>query len=70
MQLPGLKQINSAKKDGRWNIVTPPLEYDLDGFKALLKNHQKAYDTYMNFSPSIQKSYALSYFILKNLNLD
>ena len=52
------------------NKVIPPLEYDLDVFKALLKDHQKAYDTYMNFSPSIQKSYALSYFILKNLNLD
>jgi len=66
MQLPGLEQINLAKKDGRWEQSDkPPIEYNLVVFKALLKDHQKAYDTYMNFSPSVQKTYAISYFILK-----
>lgn len=66
MMPPGLEEIQKAKKDGRWEQSDkPPVEYDLDAFKSLLKDYSKAYDTYMNFSPSIQKTYAMSYFILK-----
>lgn len=66
MMPPGLEQIRLAKKDGRWEQSDkPPMDYDLNAFKTLLKDHKKAYDAYMNFSPSIQKTYAISYFILK-----
>jgi uncharacterized protein YdeI (YjbR/CyaY-like superfamily) len=66
MKPSGFKQIELAKQDGRWEKSDkPPVDYDIDEFMSLLKTHEKAYQTYMSFSPSIKKTYALSYYTLK-----
>jgi len=62
----GMNAIELAKKDGRWNRSDlPPADFDLDKFKSLLKDYPVAYTNFLAFSPSVQKTYAMSYFVLK-----
>ncbi|AUD63850.1 hypothetical protein BK010_09705 [Tenericutes bacterium MO-XQ] len=62
----GLLQIQKAKTDGRWEKSDkPPVDFNIEDFKFLLRSYPKAYETYLNFSASIQKTYALSYYTLK-----
>jgi len=62
----GMKAIKLAKEDGRWERSDlPPADYDIEDFRRLLKRSEIAYDNYMSFSPSIQRTYAMSYFVLK-----
>ncbi len=62
----GWDEVNRAKQDGRWDKADlPPVDYDLDSFDELLKPHHTAYENYHLFSPSIRKTYAMSYFVLK-----
>jgi len=66
MKPSGIKAVLDAKNDGRWDHADlPPSDYSIDAFKALLIPYEKAYQSYMSFSPSIQKTYALSYYALK-----
>ena len=62
----GLKAIEAAKKDGRWDKADlPPDDFSVEDFKKLIKEHKLAYEHYLEFSPSIQKTYAMSYYTLK-----
>lgn len=62
----GMKEVIDAKKDGRWEKADlPPIDFDLADFKKLLMPYAAAYQMYETFSPSIQKTYALSYYTLK-----
>lgn len=55
-----------AKKNGCWDRADlPPEDFDLEGFKARLTQTPKAYANYVAMSPSIQKTYAMSYYTLK-----
>jgi uncharacterized protein YdeI (YjbR/CyaY-like superfamily) len=66
MQPSGKHQIDIAKKDGRWeksDIL--PDDFSVEDFKTLLQNNPKALDNYLKMSPSIQKTYAISYYVLK-----
>lgn len=66
MKTPGLIEIQKAKKDGRWESKEAIFTNDdLVNFTQLIKPHIKAYHNYLNMSPSIQKTYAKSYFYLK-----
>jgi len=66
MQEPGLIEIEKAKSDGRWETKEDSFNIDaLDDFFELIKPHKKAYANYIKMSPSIQKTYAKSYFYLK-----
>ena len=66
MMTSGLKAINAAKKDGRWDKADlPPDDFNVEDFKNLLKEYTIAYMHYLEFSPSIQKTYAMSYYTLK-----
>lgn len=58
--------IASAKKDGRWEKadLLPP-DFSLDAFSLLIQKDEKANINWQKMSPSIQKTYAISYFVLK-----
>ena len=62
----GLYQIELAKKDGRWEKSDQlPTDFSIDAFKNLLKSDPTAYQNFIHMSPSIQKTYVISYYILK-----
>lgn len=62
----GLYQIELAKKDGRWEKSDQlPTDFSIDAFKNLLKSDPTAYQNFIQMSPSIQKTYVISYYILK-----
>jgi len=67
MMMPsGYNAIEVAKKDGRWDKADlPPEDFSIENFKKILKDHQLAYMNYLEFSSSIQKTYAMSYYTLK-----
>ncbi len=66
MKAPGLKAISDAKKDGRWDKAdSPPEDFSLDAFLSRLDDAQLAKKHYLAFSPSVQKTYAMSYYALK-----
>lgn len=62
----GYKAIELAKRDGRWEKADQaPEDFNLESFKDLLSVSDLAYKQFNSFSPSIQKTYAMSYYILK-----
>ena len=62
----GLKAVLIAKENGCWDKGdTPPDDFSLDDFKMRLSNYKNAYENYLKMSPSVQKTYALSYYALK-----
>jgi uncharacterized protein YdeI (YjbR/CyaY-like superfamily) len=62
----GFEAMELAKKDGRWEKADlPPEDFDIEDFKQKIGISQKALMTYQSFTPSIQKIYALSYYMLK-----
>ena len=62
----GLKAIEVSKKNGRYDKADlPPLDFSVDSFDLLIKNHDLAYANYCKMSPSVRKTYALSYFTAK-----
>ncbi|MCV2231965.1 YdeI/OmpD-associated family protein [Acholeplasma manati] len=66
MKAPGYEAVKIAKKNGCWDRADlPPEDFDLEGFKARLTQTPKAYANYVAMSPSIQKTYAMSYYTLK-----
>lgn len=66
MKPAGLLTVEKAKKDGRWDKADqPPLDYSFDEFMLLIKPNNIAYQNFIMMSKSVQKTYAMSYFILK-----
>ena len=66
IQPPGLAEVNRAKKDERWNKHDEsPNDFSLDEFIKNLDNYPEAKKNYLRMSPSIQKTYAMSYYCLK-----
>lgn len=66
MQASGLMEIAKAKKEGRWDHEqNHPDDFSLDAFNQLIQPHPLAFDKYQKMSPSVQKTYARSYFALK-----
>jgi len=66
MTIHGLKEIELAKADGRWEIADSlPVDFDLEAFTTLIMKNDEAYKNFKNMSKSIQKIYAASYFYLK-----
>ncbi len=66
IQPSGLAEVNRAKKDGRWQIKDEyPDDFSLSEFMKILDNYPEAKDNYLKMSPSIQKTYAMSYYSLK-----
>lgn len=68
MMMPsGLEAVELAKADGRWEKGDSlPEEFDIDRFKEILKSlDEEGYRSFIQFSPSVQKTYAISYFALK-----
>lgn len=66
MKPSGFEAIASAKKDGRWNNQDEfPAEFSISNFIKLLNDCPIAKENYLKMPPSIQKTYALSYYSLK-----
>ena len=63
----GLEIVEIAKSNGCWDKGNPmPDDYDLEAFRSRLRQQdQHAYEAFDRFSPSVQKTYALSYYALK-----
>lgn len=63
----GLKAVSLAKSDGRWDRGDQlPDDFDIEGLKAKIKSlDEEGYHHFIQFSPSVQKTYAISYFVLK-----
>lgn len=62
----GLNAVESAKHDGRWDKADlDPIDYSKEAFITLLSSDPLAMYNYLNMSPSIQKTYAISYYVLK-----
>lgn len=62
----GLYEVERAKIDGRWEKADLlPEDFSLTAFFELLKDDALAYQHYQLMSPSIQKTYAISYYVLK-----
>jgi uncharacterized protein YdeI (YjbR/CyaY-like superfamily) len=62
----GYQAIEAAKKDGRWEQADlVPDDFSINDFTSLLEISKQAHSNYITFSPSIQKTYALSYYVLK-----
>lgn len=67
MQPAGLEAIHLAMADGRWEKADNPHDdYDLEAFSMLIEQDELAYNHFTRMSPSVQKTYALSYYALKN----
>ena len=63
----GMAAVELAKKDGRWEKADRnPIDFSLPDFINLLKPNPKALNNYLAMSPSVQKTYAMSYYVLKN----
>lgn len=62
----GMEAVSLAKLDGRWDKADlPPSDFSIEAFENLLIDYPKAYEQYLIFSPSIRKTYAMSYYTLK-----
>lgn len=62
----GLYEVNRAKQDGRWDQADKvPEDFDIDNFQKLLIDYPMALSNFLAFSPSIRKTYAMSYYTLK-----
>lgn len=62
----GLDAVASAKKDGRWEKADlDPIDFSLDDFIQIISYDQIALNHFLHMSPSVQKTYAISYFVLK-----
>ena len=62
----GLTAVELAKKDGRWEKADhDPIDFSVDDFTELLRPNEKALKNYMTMSPSVRKTYAISYYALK-----
>ncbi len=62
----GMLAVELAKKDGRWEKADlAPNDFSLPDFVELLRPNKKALDNYLAMSNSVQKTYAMSYFALK-----
>ncbi len=62
----GLEAVNLAKSDGRWEKAdAAPDDFDIVAFDELIKQNPEAYQTWQTFSPSVKKTYAMSYYTLK-----
>lgn len=62
----GLAAVQSAKSDGRWDKADQdPLDYSIKDFITLISCDSLALENYLKMSPSIQKTYAISYYVLK-----
>lgn len=67
MKPSGFDEIEKAKKDGRWESSDFELkETAIEDFTLLLKPHSLAIENFKKMSPSVQKTYATSYYYLKN----
>ncbi|PKK95119.1 MAG: hypothetical protein CVV60_02845 [Tenericutes bacterium HGW-Tenericutes-5] len=67
MKPSGFKEIEKAKKDGRWEKKDFELkETAIEDFAQLIKTYSLAYENFKKMSPSVQKTYATSYYYLKN----
>lgn len=55
-----------AKKDGRWDRADlDPIDFSMKDFIELLSQCEKAHKNFITMSNSIQKTYAMSYYVLK-----
>lgn len=62
----GLAEVERAKNDGRWQQAdTGPLDYSLEQFSEMIQKNPAAFANFSNMSPSIKRTYALSYYTLK-----
>lgn len=62
----GLYQMELAKKDGRWEKADSlPADFSLETFEQLVSSNPIAYQNFLKMSPSIRKTYAVSYYWLK-----
>ncbi len=62
----GLMTVEAAKKDGRWaRGDEATFEWSIEGMIEILLPHEKAQANYLHMSPSVQRTYALSYYSLK-----
>jgi uncharacterized protein YdeI (YjbR/CyaY-like superfamily) len=59
MNKAGLKLVEIAKQNGNWdNAYTSNLNLELsESILSILKNNNRAYDTYLNLAPSHKKNY-------------
>ena len=66
MMSAGYVAVESAKRDGRWDKADQdPVDYSRDDFIRIISLDPDALHNFMNMSLSIQKTYALSYYVLK-----
>ncbi|RJX25850.1 MAG: hypothetical protein C4537_03810 [Acholeplasma sp.] len=62
----GLLAVQSAKSDGRWDKADlDPMDYSIEVFIQRISYDALALKNYLQMSPSIQKTYAISYFVVK-----
>lgn len=62
----GLKAVEIAKSNGCWDKADlPPNDFSIEDFMNRLSIYSKAYGNFMKMTPSVQKTYALSYYTLK-----
>ncbi|MFA5067889.1 MAG: YdeI/OmpD-associated family protein [Candidatus Izemoplasmatales bacterium] len=67
MQESGIKEMEKAKKEGRWNHrQNLPEDFSLDAFDRLIQPLPQAFEQYQKMSPSVRKTYAKSYYALKS----
>ncbi|MCU0105011.1 YdeI/OmpD-associated family protein [Acholeplasma vituli] len=66
MTAAGLKMVEIAKSNGCWEKADlPPDDFSLEEFTIMLKLYPLAIENFLKMSPSVQKTYALSYYVLK-----
>lgn len=62
----GLAAVKSAKDDGRWEKADlDPIDYSIDDFVKMISIDDLALSNYLKMSPSVQKTYAISYYVVK-----
>lgn len=67
MKPSGLNAVEISKANGKWDQGDSlPDDYDVDVFKNYIRlSNSQAFEDFNRFSPSVQKTYAISYFVLK-----
>lgn len=62
----GLAAVQSAKNDGRWDKADQdPVDYSIEDFIQIISMDNIALENYLKMSPSVQKTYAISYYVVK-----
>jgi len=62
----GIAAVTLAKSDGRWDKADlAPIDYSFEDFIKLISENSIACANYLKMSPSVQKTYAISYYIMK-----